>query len=62
MKDYNDFAADEDYRLAKLEERAPRCIHCGEHIADDYYYEIDGDILCLDCLNELYRKDTEDYE
>lgn len=62
MKDYNDFAAEEDYRRAELEEKLPKCTHCGNPIADDYYYDIDGDILCYDCLNDLYRKDIDDYD
>ena len=42
------------------EDSLPRCEGCGEPI-DDYVYEIDGQILCLDCVNEKYRRDAEDY-
>ena len=55
MKDYNDFAADEDYRLAKLEEQAIKCEVCGE-VIDDIYYEIEGVCMCYDCLVEEYGR------
>lgn len=32
------------------------CDHCDEEIYDDYYYCIDGTDLCLECLNDLYRR------
>lgn len=41
---------------------APVCVECGEHIQDDYCYEISGDIYCLDCgrdkLDEMFRTET----
>lgn len=40
-------------------ERCPKCDCCGEYIQDEYLYLIDGEILCLDCLNDQYRKDAE---
>lgn len=42
--------------------RCPRCCNCGEHITDDYLYDIDGDLYCEDCLDDVFKKPTEDYE
>lgn len=50
--------AEKEEALAKL----PKCSECGEHIQDDYYYDINGYIICESCLNDNYRKSTEDYE
>ena len=40
----------------------PKCDCCGEPITDDYYYDIDGDKICKDCLDKWYRveNDTEE--
>lgn len=43
-------------RLPKCENR--RCQKC---IDDDLYFEIDGEILCLDCVKEKYGQSTDDY-
>jgi hypothetical protein len=34
------------------------CDQCGCDCYD-YYYEIDGEELCEDCVNELYRHNVE---
>lgn len=40
------------------------CSECGEHIQEDYLYEIDGDLVCQDCLKDYmdkhYRVSTEE--
>lgn len=50
-------------RKEKLLEQLPLCeAHkCRHPIQDDYYFEIDGEILCEDCMNRRYRKNTEDF-
>ena len=40
----------------------PVCSECGELIHTDYYYDINGELICEDCMNEYYRKSTDDYE
>ena len=50
-----------DMEQTRAEARLPRCEDCGEIIHDDYYWEIDGEILCEDCMNDRYRKHTEDF-
>lgn len=50
-----------DMEQAMYEARLPVCDCCGEVINDDFYWEIDGEILCEDCLNERYRHYTDDF-
>ena len=42
------------------EDSLPRCECCGEPI-DDYVFDIDGEILCIECMIAKYRRDVEDY-
>ena len=39
----------------------PVCDKCKERIDDDYYFYINGEILCEDCMIERHRRNTEDY-
>ena len=50
-----------DMEQARAEARLPVCDACGETINDDFYFEIDNEILCEDCLNNRFRKYTDDY-
>lgn len=45
-------------RFAKL----PVCCMCGEPIQDEYYYLINDEILCQECLENNFRKETDEYE
>lgn len=38
----------------------PVCDCCGEPIQDEYCYEINGDLICEDCLDMHFRKAVED--
>ena len=42
-------------------DRLPVCACCGEPIQDDYYYEINDEILCEECLNVNHRHLTDNY-
>jgi hypothetical protein len=55
-----DFAM-HDMEQARREARLPVCDCCKVRIYDDYFFEIDGEILCEECMFERYRKSTEDY-
>ena len=61
MKDYNDFYDDDDYARAEAEKELPVCSECGESIQDDYYFFINDEILCEECLITNYRKSVDDY-
>lgn len=52
-----------DIEMARREERLPVCENpkCKKRIHDDFYFEIDGEILCEECVNLRHRKYTEDY-
>ena len=61
MKDYNDFYDDADDARAAAERKLPVCTVCGNTIYEDYYFLVDDETLCEDCMNDLYRKQTDDY-
>lgn len=42
-----------------LSER-PVCCYCDEPIQDDFCYEVNGELICEDCLEVHFRKPTED--
>ena len=57
--EYSDYS-EEDLRREKTYQEwrrsRPICDECGEHITDDTYWEIDGNIYCPECAEELFRK------
>ena len=53
-----------DHRERKREawlRKRPVCCYCGEHIQSEYFYLINGEPICEDCLESELRKNTEDY-
>ena len=50
-----------DRAQEKLLEQLPICDDCGKRIGEDYYFDIDAEILCEDCVIERYRRNTNDY-
>lgn len=57
-----DFLRYEQMLEEKEPRKIPRCVVCRKIITEDFYYDIDGDILCSDCLIEHHMKWTEDYD
>lgn len=49
---------EQERRLARL----PICegYKCGKRIQDEDYYDVDGEILCEECMKRKYRRKTED--
>lgn len=47
VADAERYAADKDEELEKL----PKCIECGEPIQTEYYFEIDGELYCEECMD-----------
>lgn len=38
----------------------PVCEECHERIQDEDYYDVDGEILCENCMKKRYRRFTAD--
>lgn len=53
----------QDIEQERRRARLPVCDNrkCRRQIQDDYYFEVEGDILCEKCMNLRYRKSVEDY-
>ena len=46
-----------DAELQRKIDRSPKCEHCGEHVyGEDYYYEINDDVVCFYCLRDYCEK------
>ena len=43
-------------RLGKALSERLVCDYCGCHIPEDYYFEINGDIICEECLELHFKK------
>lgn len=39
----------------------PVCEYCGHPIQDEYYYSINDEAVCQDCLDAHFRKDIDEY-
>ena len=58
MDNYDLWAANDRRQEQALAERIC-CEYCGKPIQDDYCFEINGDILCEKCLNDNFRRSTD---
>ena len=59
----NDPAADYERYVSAQEkelEKYPICDYCGERITDDYFYEIDEQVYCKECLT-VCKRTVEEY-
>ena len=45
--------------LVRLEKLVPKCCKCKKPVADDYYYEIDEEVFCAECLDKHFKKRVE---
>lgn len=50
-------AAEQDIQL----ERLPVCSDCGYPIQSEFLFRIEGQCICPVCLEDNYRKRTEDF-
>ena len=57
VKDYDRYAEEQNKQLQKL----PVCSYCDTHIQDECLYEINDELICENCLNDNFRKNTEDF-
>lgn len=57
VRDAERYAADQDAQM----ERLPVCACCGYPIQSEYLYRIEEQSICAACLEDNYRKRTEDF-
>lgn len=57
---YSRWESYDNEREAQLHKQ-PVCTYCGEAVQDDFLYLINDEIMCITCLNDHFRKDTDDY-
>ena len=55
-RDIDRFLAEDEKALKSL----PRCSECDKPISDDFCYQINGELICEDCM-QTFRKHTEDF-
>ena len=55
-----DFAAYDDEQQEWLGKR-PVCVDCGEHIQDEYFFLINDEPICTECLVNNHKHCVEDY-
>lgn len=58
---YDAFERHEAAQEARLAKR-PKCAYCKHPIQDEFLYVINEELYCEECLNDLFRESTEDYE
>ena len=61
MMDVYDLWQLHDDEQEKHLKELPVCDYCGEPVQDEYYYQINDEVICTKCMNEQFRKETEDY-
>lgn len=57
VRDFLRHSAEQERELARL----PRCSECGEPITEEFCFEINDELICVHCLKQNYRRDTEDF-
>lgn len=55
--DFDRYDAEQQKEL----EKCPKCSMCDEYIQSDYFYEINDEVICEECINDNFRKNTEDF-
>jgi formylmethanofuran dehydrogenase subunit E len=61
IPDNYDLWARHDRECEEALNRLPVCDKCKKRIQDDFYFYIEGEILCEKCMEDKYMRRTEDY-
>lgn len=59
--DNNDMLKQHDSMHQKQLDKLPVCSYCDEPVQEDYYFEINGEVICETCMNRFFKKDIDDY-
>lgn len=44
--------------LARLEKEVPVCDYCNRPVAEDFYYEINDEVICAECMEQHFRREV----
>ena len=58
VRDFERHAAEQERKL----NQRPLCDYCDNPIQGAFYYEINGDCICEDCLKAHFRKEVREDE
>ena len=58
--DNHDIWEAEEQRREQQLARRPVCSYCDQHIQEDYFFEIDCEIVCEECLERHFKRTVED--
>lgn len=61
VPDNYDAFVNHDAEQEKMLARLPVCDYCGNAIQDDWYYEIDSQRFCPDCMDKYFKKSTDNF-
>ena len=50
-----------DAEYAEELEKLPTCEYCGHKIEDEYLFDVEGTIICEECMKKHFRKSVEFY-
>lgn len=55
---YDDYELEKEAQWERWIEGLPTCAICGDPITEDFCYLVDGDYICEDRMNDVYRVST----
>lgn len=58
LPDNYDLFVQHDREQERALQKLPICSCCLEIIQDEYYWDLGGEVLCEECLNDNYRKEV----
>lgn len=61
IPDYNDYCDQHDREQQAALERLPICSECDEPIQDEVCFEINGEYVCPECLDNNHKHWVEDF-
>ena len=61
IPDNYDLFKQHDAEQQKQLDRLPRCSECERPIQDEFCFEVNGELVCDECMNNNHRKWVEDF-
>ena len=62
IPDNYDLWEQHEREIENMRDQLPVCDVCDVPIDDDFYYEINGENICADCMETYFKKEVEIYD